>query len=197
MVQVTTPVAVLFEILGHMFRDENVTRVTAVHHPLRDVDARAGDVGATTHVHHATDWSAMNSHPQLELRMFLHRAANLQRTLHRRFRSVVKNQRHAVSTGHSNEATVCLRRAEVVRAAHDLIEQLERAPLLVRHELGIANDVDEEHIGDLQLDLFFNFVSHLFARTVRKSWSYIKRGGRRAEAKDVIRYIVTSLDRYI
>jgi hypothetical protein len=49
-------------------------------------------------------------------------------------------------------------------ATHDLIEQLERAPLLTRHRLGITDDVDEEHIGNLQLDLFLNFGGHAIKR---------------------------------
>ena len=34
----------MLEIVGHMPREENVTGVAAIHHALRDVDARAGDV---------------------------------------------------------------------------------------------------------------------------------------------------------
>ena len=121
-VQMPTPVAVLFEILGHVFRDEDVTSVTAIHHPLSNIDPGAGDVGAPTHIHHATDRSAVHAHAQLEFEMFLHRAADLECAFDRRFRSVVKNQRHAVAAGDGNQAPVCLGCAEVFRAANDLIE---------------------------------------------------------------------------
>ena len=33
--QVPLPVTVLFQILGHVFGDEDMTSVTAIHHPLR------------------------------------------------------------------------------------------------------------------------------------------------------------------
>src|SRR6266536_1444322 len=91
------PMAVLFQVLGHMFRDQDMPGITAIHHPLRDVDSGTRNVGATTYVHHATDRPAMNSHAQLQLRMFACSAADLERAFHWRFRSVVENQRHAVT----------------------------------------------------------------------------------------------------
>jgi hypothetical protein len=44
--------------------------------------------------------------------------------------------------------------------AHYLIKQLQQSPLLVRYELRVTDNVDEEHIGDLQFDLFFNLYRH-------------------------------------
>jgi hypothetical protein len=40
----------------------------------------------------------MNSHAQLQARMFLERSANLHRALRRGFRTRVKDQRHAVAS---------------------------------------------------------------------------------------------------
>src|SRR5438552_18196143 len=153
-----------------------MTGITTIHHTLRDVDSGTRYIRASTYVHHAADRSAVNSHPQLQLRMFACSAADLQRAFHRRFRSVVKNQRHAVTCRDADETAFCLRSAEMFALAHDLIEQLEQSPLLRSHQLRIADNVDEEHIGKLQLDLFFNFGRHLFARIMRKFPSYIKRG---------------------
>jgi len=36
----------------------------------------------------------------------------------------------------------------------------QQSPLLRSHKLGIPNNVDEEHVGDFQLDLFFRFSGH-------------------------------------
>src|SRR5437870_9276458 len=44
--------------------------------------------------------------------------------------------------------------------ADDLIKQFEQPPLLRSHELGVADNVDEEHIGDLELDLLLNLCGH-------------------------------------
>ena len=46
------------------------------------------------------------------------------------------------------------------RLANDLIKQLKQSALLVRYELGVTDNVDEEHIGYLQLDLLLNFDRH-------------------------------------
>ena len=35
---------ILFQIIRHMLRDQDVPRIAAIHHPLRDVDAGAGNV---------------------------------------------------------------------------------------------------------------------------------------------------------
>src|SRR6266566_8651619 len=45
------------------------------------------------------------------------------------------------------------------RLADNLIKQFEQAPLLRSHELGVADNVDEEHIGDLELDLLLNLCN--------------------------------------
>jgi len=76
-VQVALPMAVLFQVLGHVFGHQNVTGIAAIHHPLRNVNSGSGYVGATTHVHHATDRPAMNSHPQLQFRVFAYSPADL------------------------------------------------------------------------------------------------------------------------
>ena len=41
------PPPILFKIVGHMFGKKNVAGIAAIHHPLRDVDARAGDVACS------------------------------------------------------------------------------------------------------------------------------------------------------
>jgi hypothetical protein len=51
--------------------------------------------------------------------------------------------------------------AELLSAANNLVQQLKQAVLLINQELGVADNVDEEHISDLQLDLFLNFGHRL------------------------------------
>src|SRR5205814_659040 len=78
----------------------------------------------------------------------------------RRFGSVVEDQRHTITSGYGDEATLCFRGAKMFGLAHYLIKQLQQSPLLVRYELRITDDVDEDHINDLQFDLFFNLYRH-------------------------------------
>ena len=54
---------------------------------------------ATGNIDYTADGSAVNSHPESQTRMVLKRLANLHRTLRWRFRTGVKNQRHAVASG--------------------------------------------------------------------------------------------------
>src|SRR5712672_2293653 len=44
--------------------------------------------------------------------------------------------------------------------ADNSIKQFEQAPLLRSHELGVAHNVDKEHIGDLELNLLLNLCGH-------------------------------------
>src|SRR5438105_8472489 len=79
--------------------------------------------------------------------------------------------------------------------AHYLIKQLQQSPLLVRYELRVTDNVDEEHIGDLQFDLFFNLRRHpltlpknqpidnlIFTRTVESTASASGNGSRSGRA---------------
>jgi hypothetical protein len=44
--------------------------------------------------------------------------------------------------------------------ADNLIKQFEQAPLLRSHQLGVADNVDKEDIGDLKLNLLLNLRGH-------------------------------------
>src|SRR6266567_2301846 len=162
------PMAVLFQVLGHMFRDQDMPGVTTIHNSLRDVDSGTRNVGATTYVHHAADRPAVHPHPEFELRVFPRGTTDLQRTFHRRFWSIVEDQRHPISGRHRDEPPICLRGTEMFRFADDPIQQFQQPSLLGRYQLGVADNVDKEHIGDLQFDLLVNFGGHLFARIMRK-----------------------------
>ena len=119
--------------------------------------------------------------------MVLECPADFQRTFDRRFRAVVKNQRHPVPCWNLDQSTRCFGTAEFVRVSNNLIERIEQRALLVYQQLGVANDIDEKNVADFQPDLFCYLGSHLFPRTLRKFLFYIKPRGRSGEAKDLIR----------
>ena len=96
-VQERSPLLVFFEVFRHMLGKQNVSGVTAIHHPLRHVDPGAREVGAFVYIDNPADWTAVDSHPKLQTGMFLKRPADLQRALRRRFRTGVKDQRHPVA----------------------------------------------------------------------------------------------------
>src|SRR6266513_5775777 len=64
--------------------------------------------------------------------------------------------------------------------ADDLIKQFKQPPLLRSHELGVADNVDEEHIGDLELDLLLNLCGHggeFYSVASEGSTSFFRRQG--------------------
>jgi len=95
------------QIIRHVLGEENVPGVTAIHHPLRHVDARPGDVGAPAHVGHFAHWSAVNAHPHRKFRVLLERFGNLERAPGRFLRAVMEDQGHPVAGWQPNQLFVC------------------------------------------------------------------------------------------
>src|SRR2546430_11752596 len=90
-VQERSPLLVFFEIFGDVFGEKNVPGVPAIHHPFGDVDSSAREIGPFVYIHNSANGTAVDSHPKLEARMFLERAADLYRALRRRFRTCVED----------------------------------------------------------------------------------------------------------
>lgn len=132
-----------------MFREQDVTAVTAIHYPLRDVDPGTRDIRPLAYIHYTADRAAVHTYPQLQFRVFLHRAADFQRAFHRCLRAVVENQCHSVPSWDLDQSPRCFRAAELLGAADDLIQGLKQSPLLVHQQLGITDDVYEQDMRDL------------------------------------------------
>ena len=79
------PPRVLFQIVGHVLGEQNVTRITAIHHPLRDVDPGSGDIGLLVQITDFIDRAAVNAHPHPQFGMMFEFSANLDRAQDRRF----------------------------------------------------------------------------------------------------------------
>ena len=123
--QIVPPMTVLREILGDALRNENVPGIAAVHHPLRNINSGAGDVGAVVHIGHATDRPAVNSHPELNVRMTFQRITNLECTFHRRFRVGKKRKHHSVARWQTDQFLGCVCASELFRVAHHLVQLVE------------------------------------------------------------------------
>ena len=75
-------------------------------------------------------------------------------TTNRRFGSCVKDQRHAVA---SRDLDQPVRRLGVLKfrgCANDLRQFIDGSALLVNRKLRITDDIDEQHMPDLERDLF-------------------------------------------
>ena len=100
--QKRAPLFVVFEVFSDVLGKENVAGVAAIHYPLRDVEASARKIGPFVYIRNGADWPAVDSHPKLQARMLLERAADLHGALRRRFRIRVKYQRHPIAHRNPN-----------------------------------------------------------------------------------------------
>ena len=66
-VQIGLPMPVVNQIVGNMFRDENVPGVAAIEHALSNVDSGASDINAIVYIRDLIDRTAVNPHASLKL----------------------------------------------------------------------------------------------------------------------------------
>src|SRR5947209_19765669 len=76
--QARRPLPVLDEVIRYVLGKENVSSVPAIHHPLRHVDPRSGNVRPSTHILYFAHRPAVNAHPYRKLGMLAQRFRNLQ-----------------------------------------------------------------------------------------------------------------------
>jgi hypothetical protein len=114
-------VRVFLEIFSNMLREQNVSGITAVHDPLRDIDAGASHVRFSSCVDDPTHWSTVYAHSQLKFRMLLEGAAYFQRAFNRRFRAMIKNQRDAVARRDCDQAPRRFRGLVPIRGSDNLV----------------------------------------------------------------------------
>ena len=154
--QVGRPLPVFGEILRHPLGKEDMARIATIHHPLRQVDPRPRDVGPLVQIGHFAHRTTVNSHPHRNLGMLLESARHLQSALRRFLRIIAKDQRHPVAGWQPHELLVS--RFKHLRCGqHDVGELAHLLFLLVDQQLGIAHDIEEEHMPDLEPKVSFRF----------------------------------------
>src|SRR5207253_9200822 len=154
------PLFVSFEIFGDVSGEKNVPGVPAAHHALRHIKTGTGKVGLTVHIDHAADRTAVHSHSKLYLRVFFESATDFERAFHWLFRALVKNQRHPVTGGDLDQSGRGFSVLKLLGRANDLSQFINRRALLVNRKLRVANNVDEQDMGNLELDFFFFLGAH-------------------------------------
>jgi hypothetical protein len=141
-VQIRLPVPVLVQIFRYMPGQKNMPGIAAIQNPLRDVDSRPCHVCFVVNISHSINRAAVHSHPYLNVRMILQRSANLERTSHRFFRTVEKQERHPISGRHSNQFASFFSRPKTSGASDDLIEFLHQLNLFIDQQFRITHHVD-------------------------------------------------------
>ena len=84
------PVGVLREVVGDVFREQDVAGVASVHNPLSDIDSRSGEIRPIVYVRNLIHWPAVNSHTDLNVRTLAQSSVNFQCATHRRLQVVEK-----------------------------------------------------------------------------------------------------------
>ena len=77
-IQARGPLPIRAQIVSHALGGEDVAGVAAIHYSLGHVHPGAGDVTAAAHVRHFTYRAAVDTHPDLYLRMLLKRLRDLE-----------------------------------------------------------------------------------------------------------------------
>ena len=130
--------------------------IPTVHHSLCHVDPGPGDIGALIDIDHTTHWSAMNTHPQPNLRVLFHCATDLHRAFHRLFRALVKNQRHPIPARDLCQSTISFGVLKPLGPPDSASQFINCPMLIVNRKLRVTNDIDEQNMRDLELNLLLN-----------------------------------------
>ena len=119
--QVRLPVRVFLQIFSDMLRQQNVSRITAVHDPLCDIDPSTSHVRFSGCIDDPTDRSTVYAHSQLKFRIPLESAAYFQRAFRWRFRTIIKDKRYAVACGDCEQAPRRFRGLVFIRPSDNLV----------------------------------------------------------------------------
>ncbi len=149
LVQMGAPLAILFKVVSHMLGQKNVSRVPAIHDPLRQVDTGPRNVRPIVHVGNAAYWTAVDSHAHLQFRMAPERITSLHRARNRGIRRCRKDQRHSVPGRQARQFASSIGGAEGIGSPNNFIERMQIIPLLINQQFRVTNDVDEENVADL------------------------------------------------
>src|SRR5204862_6175857 len=81
--------------------------------------------------------------------------------MHRFLGAPEKHERHAVAAWNANQFSGRVTFAELRGAAHDVVALLQHLALLVHQQLRVANEVNKQDMGDLELDLYLDLGGHV------------------------------------
>ncbi len=145
-VQRLRPRGKLAQHFGAVTRNQNMPRIAAVHHPLRDIDAAARYIlrfAASL----ARDGAAVNTHAQLQMWMpFPQRAGDLQGALRRGKRIARKHQRQPVAQIVLKQFAALSGANTLRRGLRDVPQFASKACLLLDGAQRIAHYIHEQHM---------------------------------------------------
>ncbi len=70
-VQMRSPVSVVFQIFGEMLGEENMARIATIHDALRNVNSCPEEIGLIVDIRNWIDWTTVNAHAYFKFRVAL------------------------------------------------------------------------------------------------------------------------------
>ena len=162
-VQMRVPSRERREIVGHTFREQNVTGIAAIHHPLRHVHPGTGNIGTIAHIDHFIDRPAVNPHSQPDVGMTFQGRGNFRCAFDRRLRVVEKYQAHPIAGRNAHQFSLSIGAAKLLCVFDHTCQLTHYAGLVGDEEQRIADQVDREHMGYLDLLIRLALAGHEFS----------------------------------
>jgi hypothetical protein len=150
-VQMRQPFTKLANVLGNSMRQKDVASIATIHHSLGKIDSSAGNVGSFIDIFYLGDRPAVDPHSNLQ-RGFTptEPAVDFQRATYRRFRRCEKNERYAIACRQSHKLPGLIGCLKLGAATHNHAQLAHHRLLIVDKQPGIADDIDEQNVRDLQ-----------------------------------------------
>jgi hypothetical protein len=117
---------------------------------LGDVDAAARDVLVGVDVGDAIDRPGVHAHPQRQVGPIGESLRHFDRAPNRILGTAQEHQRHPVARRERDDLIHGLCLPDHASAAHDLLKIVQQPSLVLHRACGVADDVDEEDVSDVQ-----------------------------------------------
>ena len=133
--QVRLPVSIFRQIRGDTLTHQYVPGIAQSHYALSNVNPNTGNVRLVVHVPNLIHRTAVDSHPQSNLRMVLQGRGNFHGAMHRFFWTLKEDKSHPVAYRNPDELTSRLTLAKLRCLPYDLIKVLDNFTLIVDEQL--------------------------------------------------------------
>src|SRR5262245_7107197 len=134
-VQMRSPVSVVFQVFCEMFGEENVSGIAAVHDALCNINSSSSEIGLIVHICEWIYRSTVNTHSYFEFRMALQRLADLQRAFHWGLWIICKHEHHPIARRQTRQLSLSFSSTELLGLSNNLIELLNQRFLFVGQQL--------------------------------------------------------------
>lgn len=132
--QIAAPLTRVREIFGNTLGNKNMTRITAIHHSLCNVNSSACNVSSAVYVPNFINWPTVNPHSKLHPRMLFKLFTDLDCAPDRRFGAIEEYQSHSIASWQTNQFIRRVRSPNLIGIQNDFRKVLKLLALLIQEE---------------------------------------------------------------